>query len=87
MPSPEQFELYSIIGRDFGTSAIWKLYAEDSSFPEMGSHEAMHFLAFLVTNLKAMSITGTCYCRRPIQAMLEAKNPAARPGSSDGSAQ
>jgi hypothetical protein len=87
MPTPEQFELYSIIGRDHGTSVIWQVYAEDSAFAEMGAHEAMHFLAYLLTSLKAMRITGTCYCRRPIQAMLETKNPAARPGSSDGSAQ
>ena len=85
MPNPEQFQLYSLIASDFRTSPIWKKYAEESSFPMMGSHEAAHFLGFLLYQLKLIAVSGTCYCGRRYQTMLEAKNPAARPGFSDES--
>jgi hypothetical protein len=87
MPNAEQFQLYSMLAHDFNSEPVWKMYAEDISFAEMGPHEAAHFLGFMMMHLVDITIGKWCRCGRPFQVMLEPKNPAARPGSSDGPAQ
>jgi hypothetical protein len=87
MPSPEQYKVYSNLFRHFGTSPFWKMYAEGVRFSQMSRHEATHFLGFLLFKVWGYTPKEACTCGRPVRVMLETKNPAARPGSSDGSAQ
>jgi hypothetical protein len=87
MPTQQQRGLFSKLRRHFSHIGSWKPLTNSQDFEAMSDDEAMHYLGFLLATLLGTYIPTSCQCGKPLHLYEHAKNPAVRPGSSDGSAQ
>jgi hypothetical protein len=76
VPMRDQFALYALLKRRYGTMPIWQVTTRNHNFAEMTRYRAAHHLQRLIIELTSQHLVVPCGCAgRPVPGFNKHKQP------------